>query len=191
MLKDHLARAQNKMKSYADKSRSTREFQVGESVYLKLQPYAQSSVANRPCHKLTFKYFGPYKILERLGKAAYKLELPPHALIHPVFHVSQLKPSVPDYTPVYAEIPVLPNVEAADIQPEAILDRRLVKKGDSAVTQVLIQWTGLPAAMATWEDYYALKTRFPSAPVWGPAGSRGGGIVMTGDTDAAQEPGEA
>ena len=35
---------------------------------------------------------GPYKIVSRIGKLAYKLELPPNqAGVHPVFHVSQLR----------------------------------------------------------------------------------------------------
>jgi hypothetical protein len=72
----------------ADTKRFDRTFQVGELVLLKLQSYAQSSVINRPCPKLAMKYFGPYKILERIGAVAYKLELPDHCQIHPVFHVS-------------------------------------------------------------------------------------------------------
>lgn len=58
MLKTHLANAQNKMKFYADKNRSFREFQVGDKVFLKLQSYAQALVVHRPCAKLAFKYFG-------------------------------------------------------------------------------------------------------------------------------------
>jgi hypothetical protein len=52
------------MKTGADDKRSVHEFQVGEKVLLKLQPYAQSSVVNRPCPKLSIKFFGPYKILD-------------------------------------------------------------------------------------------------------------------------------
>jgi hypothetical protein len=59
LLKQNLARAQNKMKVAADAKRSARSFQVGEMVLLKLQPYAQSTVVNKPCPKLAMKYFGP------------------------------------------------------------------------------------------------------------------------------------
>jgi transposase InsO family protein len=88
LIRQHLLRAQQCMKSQADKRRSEREFQVGDKVYLKLQPYVQSSVATRANHKLSFKYFGPYTILEKIGKVAYKLQLPPSATVHPVVHVS-------------------------------------------------------------------------------------------------------
>jgi hypothetical protein len=89
VIKLHLTRACDRMKKQADKHRSERSFEVGESVYLKLQPYVQSSVATRSNNKLTFRFFGPY--LERVGAVAYRLQLPHHSTVHPVFHVSQLK----------------------------------------------------------------------------------------------------
>jgi hypothetical protein len=61
------------MKQHADIGRSDHEFSVGDFVYVKLQPYIQGSVAVRACHKLSFKYFGPFKIVARISKVAYKL----------------------------------------------------------------------------------------------------------------------
>jgi hypothetical protein len=121
------------MKVQADKKRTCLEFAVGEQVLLKLQPYVQSSVANRPYPKPAFKYYGPYEVLEKIGKVAYKLKLPEGSLIHPVFHISQLKAFTPAYTPVFSELPMVSDITASTTEPEAILGRRLVKKGNHAI----------------------------------------------------------
>ena len=84
------------MKRQADKGRSERVFSMGDMVFLKLQPYVQSSLVCRANNKLSFRFLGPFKILEKLGSVAYRLELPPPSSIHLVFHVSQLKLSPGD-----------------------------------------------------------------------------------------------
>ena len=90
-LKEHLRVAQEKMKKSADRKRRDVEFQGGEWVFLKICPYCQTTLRQRRNEKLSPKFFGPYRVLEKLGAIAYRLELPPSAAIHPVFHVSQLK----------------------------------------------------------------------------------------------------
>jgi hypothetical protein len=88
LLRQHLERIRLCMKHQADKKRTERVFAMGDQVFLKLQPYVQSSVAPRAHHKLLFKYNGPYVILERIGEMAYRLDLPSTSRIHPVIHVS-------------------------------------------------------------------------------------------------------
>lgn len=100
-------------------------------------------------------------MVDKIGSVAYKLDLPEHSLIHPVFHVSQLKPFTPNYSPVYRELPKLVDLGALDVLPEKVLDRRLVKKGNQAIPQVLIKWDKLPEDAATWEDLNVLKQHFP------------------------------
>ena len=58
LVKQHLLRARDRMKRQADKGRSERSFNVGYSVFLKLQPYVQTSLAPRANQKLSFKFFG-------------------------------------------------------------------------------------------------------------------------------------
>ncbi|KAL0413609.1 UNVERIFIED_CONTAM: Retrovirus-related Pol polyprotein from transposon [Sesamum radiatum] len=100
LLKDNLHLGQQRMKLYANKRRPKREFEVGDEVFLKLQPYRQTTMALiRKQLKLFAKYFGPYKVLEKVGKVAYKLALPPRAKIHLLFHVSLLKKIGSKYFP--------------------------------------------------------------------------------------------
>ena len=78
----------------ADRGRSGREFGVGEEVYLKLKDPHLKSLTAGPISKLTPRYFGPFPIVAKIGKVAYKLKLPEGTHIHSVFHVSLLKKAV-------------------------------------------------------------------------------------------------
>jgi len=179
LIHQQLLRAQQRMKHHADKNRSERSFEVGDSVYLKLQPYIQSSVAPRSNQKLAYRFFGPFKILARVGAVAYKLDLPPSSKIHPVIHVSQLKKHVPAATSVSAELDSVSTDPFLDVSPVAVIDHQLIPHAGTVVPRVKIQWTGMTAAMATWEDEADMRRRFPSAPAWGHAGSQGEGSVTT------------
>lgn len=164
LLQQHLLRAQQRMKSQEDKHKTEREFAVGDFVYMKLQPYTQTSVAQRSNHKLSFKFFGPYEILARVGKVAYKLKLPAGSQIHPVLHVSQLKKSVPSDQVVSSTFDFDFNFltdDASLVQPAAVISKRTIRKGRAFVDQVQISWTGLPSTLLTWESEAALRRRFP------------------------------
>lgn len=147
-----LHRAQQRMKAQADKHRVEKEFQVGDMVYMKLQPYVQSTVAARSNKKLSFRFYGPYKIMERVGLVAYKLQLPPGSKIHPVLHISQLKRHVPKETMVSEDLTSVGTDPLKVLQPERLLASRVIHRGNHRIKQVLVQWSSLPTQMATWED---------------------------------------
>ena len=90
-LRANLAIAEERMKAHADKHRQGRAFEVGDWVYLKLQPYRQRTLAYKGKWKLSPRFFGPFQVLQKVGTVSYKLDLPLKAKIHPVFHVSCLK----------------------------------------------------------------------------------------------------
>eukprot|EP00253_Pinus_taeda_P004896 PITA_04896 len=90
-LKDKMATAQNQQKLYADRGRDERQFEVGDMVYLRLQPYRQSSLKQKGAEKLKPHFSGPYRVIRKIGQVAYELELPQGSKIHNIFHVSCLK----------------------------------------------------------------------------------------------------
>ena len=126
VIRQHLLRAKQRMKHAVDNHRSERQFQVDDWVFLKLQPYVQTSVADRSSQKLAFKYFGPYKVLARVGSVAYRLELPPSSTVHPVFHVSQLKKAAGAR---HTATTTLPPASAQWSIPKRILQHRQVARG--------------------------------------------------------------
>lgn len=133
LLKEAIQSAQAKYKQYADKHRSEANLNVGDWVFLKLQPYKQLSVAIRRYLKLSHKFFGPYKVLERVGKVAYKLELPAGSQVHPIFHISLLKKKVGQKYMVSTELPRLGSEGQFLVQPVSVLQRRTVKRNNAAV----------------------------------------------------------
>ncbi|XP_058766993.1 uncharacterized protein LOC131640630 [Vicia villosa] len=91
-LKQHLKRSRINMEKQANKKRRSFTFQEGDLVLLKLQPYRQTTVAQRLSQKLAKKYYGPFKVVKRVENVDYLLDLPSSSRIHPVVHVSLLKP---------------------------------------------------------------------------------------------------
>lgn len=110
VIKDNLLKAQERMKSYADKKRIEREFLVGDMVYLKIQHYRHTSLSLHRSLKLNLKYYGPFRIMEKIGKVAYKLLLPEGCQLHPTFHVSQLKRHKGEKAMPSSELPLIDKV---------------------------------------------------------------------------------
>lgn len=124
---------------YVDNNITFRQFHIRYLVYLKLHPFGQSSIAHRPYAKLLFKYFGPFRIIERYVSTAYIPLLLETIAIHLVCIVSQLKLHILDHTLVFSDIPPTTFSEYTPPVSEHILDRRLVCKGIATLTQMLIK----------------------------------------------------
>lgn len=100
-------------------------------------------------------------MLRRIGAVAYKLQLPDHAKIHPVFHVSQLKPFRGAAAEAYIPLPLHTSELGQILWPTAVLDSRTIVQGSTLVPQVLIQWEGCSPAEATWEVAAELQASYP------------------------------
>jgi hypothetical protein len=119
-------------------------------------------VAARANQKLAYRFFGPFLITDKIGIVAYKLKLPNSSSIRPVFHVSQLKVAVPV---TYTAQPLPSSLDGLQV-PERVLQKRVAKVGADVHLQALIQWSGMPSSLATWEDMETLHQRFPRAHAW-------------------------
>jgi hypothetical protein len=145
LVKQHLHCAATRMKFQAGKGRIEREFEVGEWVFLKLLPYVQTSLAPRSSQKLAFNFFGPYKIVQKVGSVAYRLELTESSLVHPVFHVSQLKKAVGSKYLV-SSLPL--DIQSLQVT-EKVLQKRLVARDACTIMQILVKWSVLLESLAT------------------------------------------
>jgi Integrase core domain/Chromo (CHRromatin Organisation MOdifier) domain len=163
VLKEQLLKAQQRMKKFADKKRSERKFSIGDWVYLKLQPYRQVSLQGKAtAHKLKPKFYGPYEILRKIGEVAYELNLPKGSMVHPVFHVSQLKRCIGESYEPEIKLPIVSSRGRVRIEPLAILDKRMQGRKNSKKLEVLVKWSSLDEDEATWEDYIKLCEQFPT-----------------------------
>jgi hypothetical protein len=105
-------------------------------------------------NKLAPKYYGPYKVLQRIRSLAYKLELPPYLRVHLVFHISYLKKVIRNKIPVQTILPEI-NKEGKIVQePKKILEIRIKQFINRAITEYLVKWKNLPVEEVTWEDEF-------------------------------------
>jgi len=91
---------------------------------------------------------------------AYELRLPKESFVHPLFHVL-LKKKIGDTAMISSKLPASNKEGQMQIVPIAILDRKLMKKGNRAVATRLIQWSNLYLEDATCKDLEDLQKQFP------------------------------
>ncbi|KAL9664949.1 hypothetical protein QQ045_020358 [Rhodiola kirilowii] len=118
-------------------------------------------IASSQSKKLAKRYYGPFEIIAKVGPVAYKLALPEDSKVHNVFHASVLKKCHTSPPFQQTEWPKCFTDHHPVLLHAKILDRRVVRKGDLAITQVLVQWESYDTADATWEDASQLQQEYP------------------------------
>ena len=88
-MKDKLQVAQNQQKQYADQHRVERYLQVNDFLYLRFNPCKQTAIKGKGSKKLKLRFYGPYKVIRKIGEVAYELELPMEVkfIMYFMFHV--------------------------------------------------------------------------------------------------------
>ncbi|QRW08767.1 Transposon Tf2-1 polyprotein [Ceratobasidium sp. AG-Ba] len=145
-LKAALTVSQERMKEYYDrKHRAPEEIKVGDQVWLD----NRNIQSQRPARKLAAKRIGPFKVLAKIGKQAFKLELPHTLKIHPVFPVALL--SLKRNDPYERDPPQPP----PEITPEGDIEYEVEQVQDSrrhrGKIQYYVKWLGYNEW--TWEPY--------------------------------------
>ncbi|GMP97113.1 hypothetical protein CsSME_00045491 [Camellia sinensis var. sinensis] len=148
----YLEKAASKMKKWADEKRRPLEFKAGDQVLVKLNPEQRKFMRGRD-RRLVRKYEGPVTILKRIGKCAYKIDAPSWLKVHPVFHVSYLKPYYPDKEDPTRNEQKRQTItaKAGKRSIESILADRVKMVSKKQQRQYLVKWKGLGDEEISWE----------------------------------------
>ncbi|KAD3336890.1 hypothetical protein E3N88_32409 [Mikania micrantha] len=161
-IRNRMAAARDRQKSYADKRRKPLEFQVGDRVLLKVSPW-KGVIRFGKRGKLNPRYIGPFEITKRIGPVAYELQLPQElSSVHNVFHVSNLKKCLSDETLAIPleEIQVDEQLHFVE-EPVEIMDRELKKLKHSKIPIVKVRWNSRRGPEYTWEREDQMKKKYP------------------------------
>lgn len=149
-----LEAAVSRQKTYADTRRRELSFNIGDLVLVDLSVINPDVYANAPSRKILPRRHGPFKVTQRIGDVAYKVDLPSTIRAHNVFHVSVLsryqEPDEPSRRPEMPP-PVITkdNDDENEWEVERILNVRI--RGRQKKKQYLVKWVGYPLHDATWE----------------------------------------
>jgi hypothetical protein len=143
VIRENLKLAQMRQKSYHDRGTTPHQYEVSDYVYLKVSPtkgVQWFSVKG----KLAPRYIGPYEVIEVCGPVAYRIRLPERfSAVHNIFHVTQLKKSVPvPKTKVIIEANTWIEPDFSLIEhPMRVLNRKERKTRRHTVKMYKIQWS--------------------------------------------------
>ncbi|KAD6118891.1 hypothetical protein E3N88_10162 [Mikania micrantha] len=113
--------------------------------------------------KLAPRYVGPFKVLERFGKVAYRLELPKElSNVNPTFHVLNLKTCLADEN-LHIRLDEVRIDESMHFveRPAKIVDKDVKKLKNKRIPIVLVRWDSKHGPELTWEREDQMKTKYP------------------------------
>ena len=164
-IKDAISFAQMSDKFHYDRHHQPMFLKVDDYALLRLHKgYSIPSTAH-VTHKLGQQYVGPFRVTERVGRLAYRLDIPPHWRVYPVFTIAQLEPMPPGEDPFARPRPDHPpsvfvegdTDEWKSYDVERLLNRRVKKRRGKYVTEYLLRWKGYGAEYDTWYDVEHLE----------------------------------
>ncbi|GKA79958.1 reverse transcriptase domain-containing protein [Tanacetum coccineum] len=162
LIKEKLKAARDRQKSYADNRRKPLEFEVGDTVLLKVSPWKGVMRLGKK-GKLAPGYVGPFEILERIGPVAYRLRLPNElSEVHDTFHLSNLKKCPADanlHVPL-DEIEVDKTLHFVE-KPVEIMNHEVKTLKRSKIPIVKVCWSSKRRPEFTWERVDHMKARYP------------------------------
>ncbi|KAH7286341.1 hypothetical protein KP509_32G002100 [Ceratopteris richardii] len=112
--------------------------------------------------KLSPRFCGPWIVIKKISDVAYKLQLPANCEVHPIFHVSKLRPYISRDENCVDGLVALENRESQLDVPSQVLDRRERKLENLSIPEYLVAWTSSPLTVATWESKALIRKHFPS-----------------------------
>ncbi|GKE48540.1 putative reverse transcriptase domain-containing protein [Tanacetum coccineum] len=161
-IKKRIQAAHDRQKSYADRRRKPLEFEVRDKVILKVSPW-KGVIRFGKRGKLNPRYIGPFKVLDKVGTVAYRLELLDQlSRVHSTFHVSNLKKCLSDEplaTPL-DEIQIDDKLNFIK-EPVEIMDREVKHLKQSRIPIVKVRWNSGRGPEFTWEREDQMKKKYP------------------------------